>query len=106
MEGNTSSLKIRWSGETRKLAYKVSLQGTAKWRNKMKKQHSIPTGNAQLVYGINGITGEVFMVNREGTMLPKGCYQVVSKGKDLSFGRSNYSTLLVEEIKEGDKVKH
>jgi len=43
------------------------------------QQYTIPTGNAQLVYGIEGKEGEEFEVKEKGTMLPIGKYRVVGK---------------------------
>lgn len=71
---------------------------TVDTRNLLRRE--IPTGNAQLVYGINGCIGEVFAVKREGTMLPKGSYRVVAvKVPNFVFGTKSFSTLVVEKVK-------
>jgi len=66
----------------------------------------IPTGNAQLVYGIDGVDGEQFAVDREGTMLPIGTYVVVGDKKtDASHSGpwGNFSYLKVKKIDESKK---
>jgi len=70
------------------------------------KTFEIPTGNAQLVYSIDGIVGEEFEVDRGGTMLPIGKYKVVTKPKvdvEHSGPWGTYSTILVERI-AGNRV--
>jgi len=60
----------------------------------------IPTGNAQLVYGIKGKAGETFEVNREGTMLPIGKYKVIEKAiNEFSIVGKSFSDIEIQ--KEG-----
>ena len=66
----------------------------------MRKSNSIPKGNAQLVYGINGDPGETFEVTRTGTMLPVGKYRVVDEKKDSAHSGmwGSFSNITVEKI--------
>lgn len=65
---------------------------------------SIATGNAQLVYGIDGVPNEEFEVKRTGTMLPIGKYAVVNKEPGNSVAGKMFSTLVVKKIAEA-KIK-
>lgn len=70
------------------------------WNDKQNAKHVIPTGNAQVVYRIEGVPGETFEVTRDGTMLPKGKYVVVSKATPRM---SNWSELTVERVNSSEK---
>jgi hypothetical protein len=80
-------------------------RGNERYGTKMNgKKYTIPTGNAQLVYGIRGVAGETFTVDRQGTMVPPGHYRVVSKGSDHHSGAwGTFSELEVEAIDSGTK---
>jgi hypothetical protein len=71
-------------------------------------QYSIPTGNAQLVYGIEGKEGEEFDVPREGTMLPPGTYRVVSHQADAEHSGpwGSFSNLTVERTGDAETEGH
>lgn len=61
----------------------------------------IPTGNAQLVYGIKGEIGELFSVTRDETMVPKGKYEVISspeKNKGMSGPWGTFSDITIKKI--------
>ena len=63
--------------------------------------YSIPTGNAQLVYGIEGKSGEEFEVTKGGTMLPIGNYRVISDqvvDREHSGLLGAFSSIEVERI--------
>jgi len=63
----------------------------------------IPTGNAQLVYGIEGVDGEEFTVTRSGTMIPVGKYKVIGKPKydrEHSGPWGTFSEITVQKISE------
>lgn len=76
----------------------------AKLKEKAKKitenEYLIFTGNAQLVYGIEGTPGEQFEVTKEGTMLPKGKYEVIGKEGAQHILDKTYSSLRVKSLGE------
>ena len=71
---------------------------------KVGERAHIPTGNAQLVYGIDGECGEEFEVKRDGTMLPIGKYKVVSHPKDTgnSGPWGSFTDIEVERLNAKD----
>ena len=62
------------------------------------EQTTIPTGNAQLVYSIDGNPGDIFTVTREGTMVPPGRYKVIGSGNGRAVAGRGFSDLTVERI--------
>ena len=69
------------------------------------KEYVIPTGNAQLVYGIKGVAGEQFEVKQEKTMLPMGKYEVVGKENSQSIVGKEFSELRVKAVASADESR-
>lgn len=61
---------------------------------------SIPTGNSQLIFGIEGKAGEEFEADGKTLRLPKGRYRVVAKVDDEAHSGpwGSFSDLTVEKI--------
>lgn len=72
---------------------------------KEEKEYVIPTGNAQLVYGIKGVAGEQFEVKQEKTMLPMGKYEVVGKENSQSIVGKEFSELRVKAVASADESR-
>ena len=68
------------------------------------KTYQIPTGNAQVVYGIKGTAGEKFAVTEDGTMLPRGKYEVVEKGAGTAVVGKEFSDITVKGIQESAEL--